>query len=372
MAPNEIGEGTMNLPRAWSLLIVALIFGGCEKGSEPPVSPPSSRGGLSSVSPPPPTVAVAKVTTQRLSKSIRLPGELLAYRNVAVFAKVQGFIDKINVDRASEVKEGDLLAILMAPEFEEQRIHSDAKLASDLATYKRLEEASKTPGVVAQNDVEVAHALVVADRAQIKVYAQNEAYLRITAPFSGVITERNVHEGSLVGPANTQPMLRIQEMARLRLVVYVPEYAVGGIRVGEKVKFTVPAFPGEFFSGTIARPAGALDPKMRTMPVELDVDNRDRRLTPAMFTDVQWDFVRAAPSLFVPAGSVVTTTESRFVIRVKDSVAEWVEVRLGQPLESRVEVFGALSEGDWVAMRGTDELRPGTRVVASEPAPAKW
>jgi membrane fusion protein (multidrug efflux system) len=361
----------MNIPLARFFLFAVVLVAGCENSSTPPAPTPSGGGGSGTGGAALPTVGVVKVGAQKLSKSIRLPGELLAYRNVAIFAKVQGFIDKIHVDRASEVKEGELLAVLMAPEFQDQRIHADAKLASDMATYQRLQQASKTPGVVAVNDVEVAQKLVEADQALIKVYAQNEAYLRITAPFSGVITERNVHEGSLVGPANAQPMLRIQEMARLRLVVYVPEYAVGGIRIGEKVKFTVPAYPGDVFSGTVARPAEALDARMRTMPVELDVDNRDRRLTPAMLTEVHWEFVRATPSLFVPASSVVTTTERRFVVRVKDGQVEWVDVRLGQSAETRVEIFGDISEGDWLALRGTDELRPGTKVTAREPSPGR-
>jgi RND family efflux transporter MFP subunit len=314
---------------------------------------------------------VAKVVSQKLSKHLKLPGELWAYRNVAVYAKVQGFVQKIQVDRGSEVKEGELLAQLTAPEFEAQRSEAEAKLASDQATAKRLEEAAKTPGVVAGNEVEIAQKAVDADRARLKVYAQNEAYLKISAPFNGVITERNVHEGSIVGPSSAQPIVRIQEIARLRLTVHVPESAVGGITPGLKLKFSVSAYPGEVFTGTVARLGYALDPKMRTMPVELDVENPDKRLTPAMFAEVQWEVTRPAPSLFVPASAVVTTTERRFVIRVKDGETEWVDVRLGQPVGALMEVFGNLSAGDAVAQRGSDELREKTKVTAKEPGTAK-
>ncbi len=349
------------------LLIVPLAFaGGCEKESAPTGSapPPSAPG------PSVPKVVVAKAVSQQLAKTLRLPGDLWAYRNVALFGKVQGFVEKIDVDRGSEVKEGQQLALLSAPEIEAQRAEAEAKLASNLATYRRLEEAAKTPGVVAGNDVEIAQKLVDADRARIKVYAQNEAYLRITAPFSGVITERNVHEGSLVGPSSAQALLRIQEISRLRLVVYVPEYAVGGIQTGGKVKFSVPAYPGELFTGTVARPAYALDPKMRTMPVELDVENGDHRLDPSMYAEVLWEVTRPHPTLFVPAAAVVTTTERRFVIRVRDGVAQWVDVRLGQPVGASVEVFGDLADGDPVVARGTDELKSGTKVTPAEEAPA--
>ncbi|HVR84072.1 MAG TPA: efflux RND transporter periplasmic adaptor subunit [Planctomycetota bacterium] len=351
------------------LMIVPLFAMGCEKDPRDPGKSVAPAHGSGPEAPAVPAVVVAKVVSQKLSKSLRLPGELWAYRNVALFAKVQGFVENIGVDRGSEVKQGELLAQLTAPEFEAQRVEAEARLTSNLATYKRLEEAAKTPGVVAGNDVEIAQKQVDADRARIRVYAQNVAYLRITAPFSGVITERNVHEGSIVGPSSAQPLLRIQEIARLRLVVYVPESAVGGIQVGEKFQFTVPAYPGELFPGTVARLAYALDPKMRTMPVELDVENADRRLTPSMVAEVLWHVTRPAPSLFVPGSAVVTTTERRFVIRVKEGETEWVDVRVGQPVGNLMEVFGNLSAGDLIAQRGSDELRSGTRVTAKE-APA--
>src|SRR5262249_7488676 len=128
-------------------------------------------------------------------------------------SKVQGFVQAIPVDRGSEVKEGDLLAQLIAPEFEAQRSEAEARLAADQATAKRLEEAARTPGVVAGNEVEIAQKAVEADRARLKGCTQNEAYLRISAPFSGVITERNVHEGSIVGPSSALPLVRIQEIS---------------------------------------------------------------------------------------------------------------------------------------------------------------
>jgi membrane fusion protein (multidrug efflux system) len=123
--------------------------------------------------------------------------------------------------------------------------------------------------------------------------------------------------------------------------------------------------------GTVAREAFALDTKMRTMPVELDVDNADKRLTPGMFAEVHWEVSRPVPSLFVPQTAVVTTTERKFVIRVRDGETEWVDVRQGQPFGNMVEVFGALAAGDTIAQRGTDELREKAKVVAKEPAPAK-
>jgi RND family efflux transporter MFP subunit len=347
---------------------------------------------------PPPTVTVTTVSSQMLDRPMMLPGDVSAFQDVEIRARVAGFVETISVDRGSAVKKGQLLARLAAPELTAQRIESEAKvqgavsqrieaeakLAADEATYQHLKTAAATPGVVAGNDVEVALKAVEADRARVESARQNEKaqqeatrsmhdvemYLRIEAPFDGVVTERNAHEGRLVGPG-TPALLRVQQVSRLRLVVAVPEDAVGDIAQGQTLTFTVPAFPGEMFNGKIARASRALDPKTRTMPVELDVLNSDGKLAPGMFANVAWTMRRGRPSLFVPPSAIATTTERTFVVRVRNGQTEWVDVKRGAAMGLLVEVFGNLQAGDQVAVRGTDELRAGTRVQVKPAAPAK-
>ena len=189
-----------------------------------------------------------------------------------------------------------------------------------------------------------------------------EAYLELTAPFDGVITERNVHPGSLVGPS-TGALLRIEQVSRLRLTVPVPEAYVGTITKGTNVEFRVSAFPDQTFRGVIARPAHSLDMKTRSMFVELDVNNPKQLLAPGMFAEVQWPVSRAQASLFVPRTAVVRTSERQFVVRVRNGVAEWVDVRRGELNGDVIEVFGDLREGDVVIRRGNDEIRPGTKIT---------
>ncbi|PYU02173.1 MAG: efflux RND transporter periplasmic adaptor subunit [Acidobacteria bacterium] len=348
------------------------------------------------------TVEVTKVASKKLSITTRLPGELQAYETVAVFPKITAYVDSISVDRGTHVKFGQLMARLVAPEVaaqraeaqsklqaaEAQRAEADAKLASDQSTYDRLKSASATPGVVAGNDVEVAQRAVDADRARLeamrgsaeaaksalKSVTEIERYLQVRAPFDGIVTERNVHPGSLVGPATSSsgaamPMLRVEKTARLRLVVPVPEKYATGINVGSKVEFSVPAFPSQTFAGTIARVAHSVDVKTRTMPVELDVNNSDGRLSSGMFPEVLWPVRRTEPTLFVPTSSVARTTEATFVIRIRGGNTEWVNVQTGELDGKSIEVFGGLHEGDEVAVRGTDELRPGSRVATKPAAP---
>ncbi len=138
-----------------------------------------------------------------------------------------------------------------------------------------------------------------------------------------------------------------------------PEEVVGGLVPGARVEFNVPAFPLRTFSGAISRISHALDQKTRSMPVELDVFNRDGALAPGMYPSVKWPVRSLQPVLFVPRSSVVTTTERTFVVRNQNGRAEWVDVKTGATEGDLVEVTGNLHAGDLVVRRGTDELRPG-------------
>lgn len=345
-----------------------------------------------------PKVQVTRVVAQKLAMAVHLPGEIEPYEVVAIFPKVTGFVKSISVDRGSHVKAGERIAQLEAPELVAQRSEAqsklqaaqaqlaaaEAKVASDEGTYEHLKAAAATPGVVAGNDLFVAQKALDADRAQLKAQqdnvsaaqqalqavAQTESYLQVKAPFDGVVTERNVHPGALVGPAGAPgvavPMLRIETLSRLRVVVPVPETYAAGVPEGTKVEFTVPAFPGRTFSGTIARIAHSVDEKTRTMPVELEATNTKGELSPGTFSDVLWPVRRSYPTLFVPTSSVANTLERVFVVRIRDGKSEWVDVKTGATADKMMEVFGDLHEGDMVAVRGTDELRPGTSVSSQQ------
>jgi membrane fusion protein (multidrug efflux system) len=196
--------------------------------------------------------------------------------------------------------------------------------------------------------------------AVLRVQRDREAYLRITAPFEGVVTQRMVHPGALVGPGDPAPLVEIQQVSRLRVVVAVPEEHAGAIVNGARVEFRVPAYPDRTFSGTVARLAHSLDAKTRTMPVELDAPNTGGMLAPGMYPAVKWPVRRSRPALFVPRTAVVTTTERTFVVRANNGRAEWVNVVKGAAEGDLVEVSGALQPGDRVVRRATDELREGT------------
>ena len=340
-------------------------------------------------------VPVVTVVSQSLERTLALPGDLVAFQDVAIHARVQGFIDTIAVDRGSVVRKGALLARIVAPELqaqlaeaeakiqtaEAQRVEAEAALIGERTTFERLQRASATPGVVAGNDVQVAEQKAAGAKARVDAAARNveamrqaarslrdiQAYLQVTAPFEGVVTDRMAHVGSLVSP-NSEPIVRLQQVSRLRLVAAIPEAYLASVTVGQPIPFTVTTFPGEMFAGKLARIARALDPKTRTMAVEIDVANGTGRLAPGMFAEIQWPGRRGRPSLFVPKTAVAATSERTFVIRVRDGMAEWVDVKRGATMEALVEVFGNIKAGDEVAVRATDEIRPGTPLRGVRPA----
>ena len=342
-------------------------------------------------------VEVVRVASKAVERQVKLPGEFQPYLAVPIFAKLPGFVKRVAVDRGSTVKEGQVLVILEAPEMLAQiveaqskaqalglqRAEAEAKLAGAQSTYDRLKAASATPGVVAENDVVVAQKTAEAAQALVRSYEDSikaaqaqvqsvkdlEQYLTLKAPFGGIITERNIHPGALVGPGTgATPLLKLHQISRLRLVVAVPEALVGAMVKGARVAFTVPAYPGETFYGVLNLIAHDLDEKTRTMPAELDVKNADLRLGAGMYPEVQWPVRRPQPSLLVPPTSIVTTTERMFVIRVNNGLAQWVNVGRGARVGDLIEVFGALKEGDTIIRRGTDEIREGAKVSAQ---PAK-
>ena len=355
---------------------------------------PSQQKGQAAV---PPTVDVVTVVAKPVDMTLALPGELDAFESVDMFPKVTGFVKGVRVDRGSHVRAGEILATLDAPEIRAQRAEAQSKLqamqaqlaaararaAAASSTYDKLKAASATPGVVAGNELTQAEKALESERSQVTAAEQNaqaardalrsvsdmESYLQVTAPFAGIVTERNVHPGALVGPASgagTVPMLRLADEARLRLQVAVPEAYAGAIAEGTEITFAVAAYPGRKFSGRIARIAHAVDAKTRTMAVELDVANADGRLTPGTYCQVKWPVRRDQASLFVPSSAVASTTDRTFVIRIRAGRTEWIDVKTGLASGALVEVFGDLHAGDQVAVRGTDELRAGTVVSARE------
>jgi membrane fusion protein (multidrug efflux system) len=320
------------------------------------------------------TVAVFILHTDTLKKSVDLPGELQPYLQTELFAKVQGYVREMKVDIGDRVHKGQTLAVIEAPEVNTQVLQSEAALASAKSKYtastdkyQRLYQASQSesPGIVAPVDLVTAHDQMAADsaayealRQQSKAYKEVSGYLYITAPFDGVIITRKADPGALVSASSM--LLTIQSNNILRLRVSVPETYVAAATGKRDLSFAVDAYPQQRFTGALTRKSGTIDPVTRTELWEYDVDNRQQLLKAGAFVYARLNLERGTPSLILPPTAIATTLERKFVIRVHNGAAQWVDVRQGMTTDTGIEVFGDLHPGDTVLTKATDERKPGT------------
>lgn len=376
----------------------------------------------------PVAVKVVPIEARTLFREDQIPGEIEGYQDVLIYPKVPGFVKWIGVDRGSVVQKDQRMVQMYAPEYVARRneqlarvaaakadlaaeqskladLQADLKkkrasLLADQSTYQRVYAASLVPGVIADNDVvqwsqsveedqqDVNTAIqrvnakdhevsarreeVTAEMNAFKNYSDFASYLEIKAPFNGYVTERRMHVGSFVGPDGTgayPPICRVKQIDLLRIVAPVPERDTAGVVVGSEVKFTVSSFPGQKFTGTVARISNDLDKATRTMPVELNYFNPDFKVLPGMFCKIFWPTRSREESMFVPVSSVVSTPLSTFVCRVKNGQVEWVNVRKGQTMKGYVQIFGPLTTKDVLALQASEELENQSLVTPIKATP---
>jgi membrane fusion protein (multidrug efflux system) len=324
----------------------------------------------------------------KLTSTLDMPGELAPFQQVDMYAKVNSFVKKLYADVGSEVKTGQLLAELEAPEISSQLAAAESRLKSQEAiyissnaTYNRLVETNKTPGTISQNDLDIALAKKNSDYAQLDAAKANykevqdtKNYLEIRAPFSGVISMRNVNLGTYVGPSgkgSDLPIFILQEQKKLRLIISVPEAYTDYINHKGQITFTVKSLANQQFTAKVARLAGAVGDKLRSERVEMDVLNDNKKLLPGMAAEVTLPLPAIDSSFIVPKTALVNSTIKPFVIRVINNKAQWVNVQPGRSADNKVEIYGKLSPGDQLVKSASEEIRDGsdiqTKAAASNP-----
>ncbi|HEV3325012.1 MAG TPA: efflux RND transporter periplasmic adaptor subunit [Puia sp.] len=350
-------------------LLLSLLAASC--GSDP--APSIGQGTDSTV------VQTFPLTKGRLTTHLELPGELRPFQEVDLYAKVNSFVRHMFVDVGSKVHKGELLATLQAPELEDALNAASALLQTQQAlyrasraTYDRMYRTSKIPGTISPNELDIAYAKMGADsanlaaaRSRYQEAAVLQGYLEVRAPFDGVVSSRTMYDGAYAGPAgkgSSIPLMTIQEQAKLRLVIAVPEAATSYFRQKDTVHFTVQTLPGQAFTASISRLAGSLDMQLRTEQLEMDVYNKDNTLLPGMFAQVALDLTNEKKVFIVPKAAVTGNSRQIFVISIVNGRAEWIPVQKGRENGDKVEIFGNLKEGSQLVAAATDELKKGTPV----------
>ncbi len=355
------------------------------------------------------TVPVERVGRHDLTRELDVAAEFRPFQEVEVHAKVAGYLKSIAVDVGDHVAAGQVVAVLEVPEFGEELAHATAterrteldvvRSRSEVkrteatylmrkVAYERLQAVSKArPNLVAQQEVdssaaqyreaegqwESAKAALAATEQQVNVSSATKErvrtmmnYLKITAPFAGVVTKRYAHPGAMIqaGTASqtqAMPVVRISQIHHLRLVLPVPESAVSRVKLGGAVEVRVDALQ-QVFQGRVARFNDRLDAATRTMETEVDIDNRTGVILPGMFGTATIVLETRAGALAAPVQAVSGHNTKPAVMVVKDGVLEERAVTLGMETPALVEILTGVGEGELVVTGNRSGLRVGQRV----------
>jgi membrane fusion protein (multidrug efflux system) len=323
-----------------------------------------------------PSYVLARVADGEVREQLKLPAQLAAFQEVSIFPKVNGYVKTVLVDIGSPVKKGQTLMTLEAPELVQAVVQAKEKYARaksdytiDRENYERLKEASETPGAISPLDLATAKAKADADsslsnaeKANWQMQQTMMDYLIVTAPFKGVITQRNVHPGALVSAEakDAKPMLELKQVDHLRLEVDIPESAIGGLKSkDDSVSFTLAAFPGIVRKGRVSRTSMNISTQYRSERIELDVYNPDGTLAPGMYAEVLFDSKGNPDALSVPQSALVISTQRKYVIAVRNGKAVKVDVITGNAGNGNIQVTGSLHAGDEVIVNANDEIKEG-------------
>jgi len=312
-----------------------------------------------------------------MEQTVKLPAQLAAYEEVSIFPKVNGYVKNVLVDIGSHVKKGELLMTLEAPEILQATLQAKEKYARSVSDYRlnrenytRLKVASCTAGAISAMDLatykskmESDSYLSNAEKANWQMQEALMGYLNVRAPFSGIITDRNTHPGALASAeSKDKPMLELKEVDHLRLQVDIPEGIASSLKNKDAISFYLSALPGKKMTATISRKAGNVNIQYRSERIELDVPNKDGSLSPGMYADVILNVKGSPKALIVPKSAVVTSTERKYVIAVRNGKTVRVDVATGIENTNKEEVVGDLKSDDKVIVNASDEIEEGIKI----------
>jgi membrane fusion protein (multidrug efflux system) len=318
---------------------------------------------------------LVKVQEANLHQTLKLPAQLAAYQEVSIFPKVNGYVKSVLVDIGSHVSKGQLLMTLEAPEIQQQAIQAKEKFERsksdfylDKENYARLLAASKTRGAISPMDLSATKAKMESDstlsnseKASWQMQEAMLAYLNVSAPFNGTITERNTHPGALVSAESkdNRPMLELKQVDHLRLQVDIPEGVAASLKNNDEVSFSLSAFPGKKMTAKVSRKSGNVNIQYRSERVELDVPNSNGLLSPGMYADVLISSQGNGNALVVPKSAVITSTERMYVLVVRNGKTVKVDVTKGYETSSETEITGDLRPNETVIANATEDTGEG-------------
>jgi RND family efflux transporter MFP subunit len=325
----------------------------------------------------PEKVAVISPKRAAATVDLDLPGDVQAVQDTNLYAHIDGYLKKWYVDIGDEVKAGQLLAEIETPEIDQQLNQANAHLAEGKANlalaeadYNRMKgvggtAVSKQELDDAEAKVNTARATVGVDEANVKSLQSQQSYQKVTAPFDGVITARNVEVGQLItnGNGNGQVLFHLARTDPVRVFIDVPQTNAPAVKVGQAVQLSVREFPGRTFEGKVTRTSKAVDPTSRTLRTEVQVPNKDGALFVGMYARVKLAIAQPSAPLMIPGSALVFNGNGTQVALVKNGHIHFQPVELGDDNGSQVGVRSGLTEKDVLVSTPGERLNEGTAVA---------
>ncbi|RTQ50755.1 efflux RND transporter periplasmic adaptor subunit [Hymenobacter gummosus] len=304
-----------------------------------------------------PAVKAPDTTRLELSANTR------ANRETYIFARVDGYVEAWYADIGARVRKGQLLALIATPELD-QRV-TEARANAELArtSYNRLRSVV-LPGAISRQELDQGRAQYEAQRAVLNQLLAQRNFRRVTAPFSGIVTERNVELGGLIAVSNAEgsQLYKLAQTDTLRAFVNVPQSFTPSIRRGLGADVIVPEFPDKPFPGRVSRDAGALAPDTRTLLTEVKVPNPREQLKPGVFALVRFRVPRTAPSVVISANALVPSGLEPRVVVVRNQKVYYQPIEPGRDFGDEVEVTKGLKGGELLVINPSETLRDGLAV----------
>jgi RND family efflux transporter MFP subunit len=351
------------------LLAMAVAIAGCSSGTD--------EGGNGNVKAQEtgeqnktPRVKVVQPKKRDFTEDKLLTGDLIAEEKVTLYAMESGFVQRMHKDIGDEVTEGEVIAELKNPELARKRQKLEAQLKTKKKVYERLKSVyDKSPDLMTIEKVEEAEAKYESAKADLAATKDRLGFLKVRAPFDGVVTKRHVDKGAVLqtglsgddGPA----IVNIKRIDPIRLSLDVPESDVSAIQKGTKATITIPELPNSTTQVKVSRMANALEMGSKTMDVQFDLDNPSFRLKPGMYAEVRLTLKSREGALTLPNLALSAQKDQYFVYVVRDGIVEKVPVRLGIEGENYFEVLNQeLSTNDKVIVHGKQLVSDGAEVEA--------
>ena len=327
-----------------------------------------------------PEVQVVYAKSSGGGGSLVLPGNTQPYVDTPIYSRTNGYLKKWFFDIGAHVRKGQLMATIETPEIDQQLQVAQADLKASQANlnlanitsgrYQNLlksNSVSKQETDQAMGDAQAKEAAVEASMAGVRRLQQLQGFENIYAPYNGVVTARNTDIGALItggvsAGASANQLFRVASIDRLRVFVSVPEASSGVVRDGGTATLTAAAYPGQTFTGVIARNASTIDPASRTLNVEVDVNNSNGKLLPGAYVEVHFDVPTTAANLSIPANTLLFRSQGLQVGVVRNGKVQLVPVRIAQDHGATVEVASGLSPTDAIVLDPSDSLASGQQV----------